>query len=93
MMEDGGTTTYESLESASVILLNEGLDQVVLVSDSFHLKRSDLIADGLGLDASLAAAPDSVVTGWTSFRRHLEEAAGVALGRLVGFDRLSDLTG
>jgi len=91
MMENAGTTTYESLESASVLLLGEGFDEVVLVSDPFHLKRSDLIADGLGLDSHVAAAPDSVVTGWTSVRRHLEEAAGVALGRLVGFDRLSDL--
>lgn len=93
LMENAGTTTYESLESASVVLLGEGLDDVVLVSDSFHLKRSDLIADGMGLDARVSAAPDSVVTGWTSARRHLEEAAGVALGRLVGFDRLSELTG
>lgn len=93
MMENAGTTTYESLESASVVLLGAGLDDVVLVSDSFHLKRSDLIADGMGLDARVSAAPDSVVTGWTSARRHLEEAAGVALGRVVGFDRLSDLTG
>jgi uncharacterized SAM-binding protein YcdF (DUF218 family) len=93
LMENGGTTTYESLESASAILLDQGLQEVVLVSDPFHLKRSDLIADGMGLDASVSAAPDSVVTGWTSARRHLEEAAGVALGRLVGFDRLSELTG
>lgn len=93
LMENAGTTTYESLESASVVLLGEGLDEVVLVSDPFHLKRSDLIADGLGLDSRVSAAPDSVVTGWTSARRHLEEAAGVALGRLIGFDRLSELTG
>jgi len=93
MMETTGATTYESLESASVVLLGQGLDDVVLVSDPFHLKRSDLIADGLGLDARVSATPTSVVTGWTSARRHLEEAAGVALGRLVGFDRLSDLTG
>ncbi len=92
LMENAGTSTYESLESAAVVLLGEGLDDVVLVSDAFHLKRSDLIADGMGLDARVSAAPDSVVTGWTSVRRHLEEAAGVALGRLVGFDRLSDLT-
>ena len=91
MMENTGATTYESLESASVLLLDDGLDDVVLVSDPYHLKRSDLIADGLGLDARVSATPTSVVTGWTSVRRHLEEAAGVALGRLVGFDRLSDL--
>ena len=92
MTENSGRSTHESLESASAMLLDAGLDDVVLVSDPYHLKRSDLIADGFGLDARVNATPTSVVTGWTSVRRHLEEAAGVALGRFVGFDRLSDLT-
>jgi uncharacterized SAM-binding protein YcdF (DUF218 family) len=93
LMENEGRTTYDSLESAAAILLGAGLDEVVLVSDPFHMKRSDLIADGLGLDAHVSATPTSVVTGWVSARRHAREAAGVALGRLVGFDRLSELTG
>lgn len=92
LMEDAGRTTYESLATASAMLLAAGLDDVVLVSDPYHLKRSELIADGFGLDARVNATPSSVVTGWSSVRRHLEEAAGVALGRFVGFDRLSDLT-
>jgi uncharacterized SAM-binding protein YcdF (DUF218 family) len=93
MMEDVGRTTYESLESAAAILFAADADDVVLVSDPFHMKRSQLIASGLGLDARLSATPSSVVTGWSSARRHVREAAGVALGRLVGFERLSDLTG
>lgn len=93
LMEDVGRTTYESLESAAEILLAGDLDEVVLVSDPFHMKRSQLIAGGFGLDARVSATPSSVVTGWTSARRHVREAAGVALGRLVGFERLSDLVG
>lgn len=93
MLENEGRTTYESLAAAAPMLLDAGLPDVVLVSDSYHLKRSDLIADGLGLNGRGSAAPDSVVTGWTSLRRHLEEAAGVAVGRIIGFDRLSDITG
>lgn len=92
MMEDAGRTTFESLEVAADQLLASGLDEVVLVSDSFHLKRSELIAAGAGLDAHGSATPSSVVGGATSVRRHLEEAAGVALGRIIGFDRLSKLT-
>ena len=92
MMEDAGRTTYESLGVAAEQLLVSGLDEVVLVSDSFHLKRSELIAAGAGLDAHGSATPSSVVGGATSVRRHLEEAAGVALGRIIGFDRLSKLT-
>ncbi len=92
LMEDIGRTTYESLESAARILAAAGLDDVVLVSDPFHMKRSQLIASGFGLDARVSATPTSVVTGWTSARRHVLDAAGVALGRLVGFERLDALT-
>lgn len=93
LMENVGRTTYGSLESAAGILLSAGLDDVVLVSDPYHMKRSQLIASGFGLDARISATPSSVVTGWSSARRHVREAAGVALGRLVGFERLSDLAG
>lgn len=93
LMENNGRTTYESLESAAGILLGADLDDVVLVSDPYHMKRSQLIASGFGLDVRLSATPSSVVTGWASVRRHVREAAGVALGRLVGFERLSDLAG
>lgn len=93
MMENAGRTTYESLDAASALLLDSGIDDVVLVSDSFHLKRSALIAGGFGLHAEVSATPTSVVDGRDGLRRNLEEAAGVAVGRVIGFDRLSDLTG
>jgi uncharacterized SAM-binding protein YcdF (DUF218 family) len=92
MMEDIGRSTYESLESAAPMLLAAEANDVVLVSDAFHMKRSELIASGFGLDARVSATPSSVVSGWTSVRRHLREAAGVALGRVVGFERLSELS-
>jgi hypothetical protein len=41
----------------------------------------------------VATTPTSVVTEWNSWRRNIQEAAGVAVGRIIGFDRLSDLTG
>lgn len=93
LIEDVGRSTYESLDSAAAILLAAGADDVVLVSDPFHMKRSELIASGFGLDARVSATPTSVVTGWTSVRRHAREAAGIALGRLVGFERLGELSG
>lgn len=92
LAETSGTTTYESLAGVAPMLRDEGIDEIVLVTDPYHAYRSQLIAKELGLDARLSTTPTSVVTGWSSARRHLEEAAGVALGRLVGFDRLSGLT-
>jgi len=93
MREDGGHTTYESLDAAADQLLAADLNDVVVVTDPYHSLRSRLIADEVGLDASLSPTPTSVVTGWSSFKREIEEAGGVALGRIIGFDRLSDLTG
>jgi hypothetical protein len=51
------------------------------------------IVEDAGFDVDVAATPSSVVTGWSSFERSVKEAAGVALGRIIGFDRLTDLTG
>lgn len=93
LMENIGRTTYQSLELASTALLGAGRDRVVLVSDPFHLKRSELIADGFGLDAVGSATPTSVVDGWQALRHDLEEAGGVAVGRIIGFERLSGLAG
>lgn len=93
LAEASGTTTFESLDAIAPVLLARGLREVMLVTDPYHAYRSQLTADEVGLDAHVSSTPTSVVTGWGSARRHLEEAAGVALGRLVGFDRLSDLTG
>lgn len=93
MLANSGRSTYESLEIASSLLLDAGLAEVVLVSDSFHLKRSELIAGGFGLHADGSATPTSVVDGREAFRRNLTEAGGVAIGRIIGFDRLSELAG
>jgi uncharacterized SAM-binding protein YcdF (DUF218 family) len=93
MREDGGHTTYESLDAAAGELRDAGLNDVVIVTDPYHSLRSRLIAEEVGLDAALSPTPTSVVTGWRSFHRELEEAGGVAVGRIIGFDRLSNLTG
>jgi uncharacterized SAM-binding protein YcdF (DUF218 family) len=100
LMEDEGSTTYESLAAVAELLESSGIGsggsdtiEVVVVTDPYHVYRSKLTAEEVGLKAHAASTPTSVVTGWTSLRRQVFEAAGVSLGRFVGFDRLSDLTG
>jgi hypothetical protein len=51
-----------------------------------------MIADDLGLRAYTSPTPTSIVTGGAAFERQLGEAAGVAVGRVIGFERLDDLT-
>jgi uncharacterized SAM-binding protein YcdF (DUF218 family) len=91
VLENLGATTYESLE-AVVDLVDDGAE-VVLVTDPYHALRSRLIADEVGLDAAVSPTTTSVVTGWGSARRQMFEAAGIAVGRIVGFDRLSGFSG
>ena len=51
-----------------------------------------LTAEEVGFTAYVSPAPDSVVVGAAELRRELAEAAGVAVGRIIGFERLSGLT-
>jgi uncharacterized SAM-binding protein YcdF (DUF218 family) len=93
VFENAGTTTFESLESTAEILGERGLHRVLLVTDPFHSLRSRLIAEEVGMEAYVAPTSTSVVTGPRSAMLHLKEGAGVAVGRLIGFARLSGLTG
>jgi uncharacterized SAM-binding protein YcdF (DUF218 family) len=88
-----GATTYESVEAAAPIMVELRIESVALVTDPYHALRSRLIVEGEGFAVDVASTPDSVVTEWNAWRRNLQEAAGVAVGRIIGFDRLSDLTG
>jgi len=86
--ESTGRTSYESLQGVAAMLADRGAEQVLVVTDPYHSLRSRLIAQSFGLEATVSPTPTSVVTGGASFGRHLQEAAGVAVGRLIGFDQL-----
>ncbi len=91
LLENAGSTTQESLTSVAQMLSERGLDDVVIVTDPYHALRSKLIAEEAGLNAGVSSTDTSVVTGFDSLSRHVQEAGGVAVGRIIGFDRLSEL--
>jgi len=91
VQEDDGSTTYESMENVADLLGTE-VESVLIVTDPYHALRSRLIAEEVGFSAYVSPADESVVTGGAEVRRDLAEAAGVAVGRVIGFDRLSALT-
>ena len=93
VFENAAASTYESLEGVADVLHSRGLRTVLLVTDPFHALRSRLTAEELGLEAYVSPTGTSVVTGGSSFSRQLQEAAGIAVGRIIGFGRLSGLTG
>jgi uncharacterized SAM-binding protein YcdF (DUF218 family) len=85
LLEDRGTDSYESLRGVAALLASRGLQEVLIVTDPYHALRSRLIAREVGLDAHVSPTPTSVVHGGEQTVRELQEAAGVALGRLIGF--------
>jgi uncharacterized SAM-binding protein YcdF (DUF218 family) len=91
VQEDAGSNTHDSLARARA-LVDESVQSVVVVTDPYHALRSKLTAEEVGFSAYVSPAPGSVVGGATELRRELAEAAGVAVGRIIGFERLSGLT-
>ena len=91
--ENTSRNTYDSLVGVQSLLAERGATRVLIVSDPFHLLRSRLIAEEVGLTAYTSPTPTTVVVGRRAWQRELAEAGGVALGRIIGFDRLLALTG
>lgn len=91
--ESVGRSSYESMEGVAELLEPLGKRSVLIVSDPFHLLRSKLSAEELGLDAYVSPTPSTTVSGGEEFAKELKEAAGVSLGRIIGFDRLLQITG
>ncbi len=81
---DGGDT-YESLLAAAN-QLGASERKVVLVTDAYHARRSEETAAEVGIDATVVAAGSD-----TSFGRRVNETVAVALGRIIGYRRLSGL--
>jgi uncharacterized SAM-binding protein YcdF (DUF218 family) len=93
LQESESHSTYASLDGVADLLHQRGLFRVLLVSDPFHSLRSRLTAQELGLVAYVSPTRTSPVQGGSATGRELQEAAGIALGRIVGFKRLLSITG
>jgi len=91
VQENAGSTTHDSLVRAQ-LLVGNSVDTVLVVTDPYHALRSRLTAEEVGFTAYVSPTPASVVRGTNEIRRELAEAAGVAVGRIIGFERLSGLT-
>ena len=93
LQESLGHSSYASLDGVATLLHQRGLFRVLLVSDPFHSLRSRLIAQELGLVAYVSPTRTSPVRGNAATAREMQEAAGIALGRIIGFKRLLSITG
>lgn len=86
VITDGGDT-YESL-LATANQLPDDQRSVVLVTDAYHALRTQQIAEEVGLDPIVVASSDD-----TSFRSLVRETAGVSLGRIISYRRVSGWIG
>lgn len=59
LVEKSSTSTYENFILSKKILEQNNLKSVIIVTEPFHIKRSSLVADKLGIDYSVSPAKDS----------------------------------
>jgi uncharacterized SAM-binding protein YcdF (DUF218 family) len=85
-IEVEGTNSYQELSAAALIIEQAGTEpEVVIVSDPYHSLRISQIAEQVGLTPHLS--PDNTSSPLRSLVR---ETAAVAVGRIVGYRRLSN---
>ena len=82
-----GRNTFEQLAASARFLRAEGIADVVLVSHPMHAHRLELVAREVGLEASVSSTKSRV-----DLRQGLRETVAVAVGRVIGFRRLSNFT-
>lgn len=91
ILEVGGRTTWGNLVLAAHKLHPLGDHDILVVTDPFHEDRSMAIATDVGLDPHPAPTRSSPISGASIVPYFLETAAGVALGRIVGYSHLHAL--
>lgn len=91
--EDVGTDTWESMTALDPVLRGRGVRTVVAVTSPWHVARAVSMLDELGFDAVGVEAPIWFTYNDAGIDRWVREIAGVALGRIVGFERLADWAG
>jgi len=85
-----GGNTYESLAAAARFLRQDDARRVMLISDAWHSYRLVDTAEELGL-IGYVSPPRSDPMSATAIRRVSRETMLVAVGRIIGYRRLSRL--
>ena len=87
LKEVDGTSTWESLAASARFLVQRHLTRVLLVTDGYHAKRVEAIADDLGLDAAVSPSRNRL-SFFGELKQLGRETVAVSLGRVIGYDRL-----
>ena len=91
ILESGGSDSWENLALAAPVLLARGDSTVLIATDPFHEARSLAIASSVGLTPSPTPTQHPAISGLSTVPFYAKETVGVAVGRIIGFDRLDSL--
>lgn len=85
LMENEGRNSADSLNGVARIASEQGIESVLIVSDGFHLFRSKMIAEDLGLTAAGVPVADGPIEAWSSTELDyvLREAAAIVAYKLT----------
>lgn len=81
LMEDTGDDTWASIQNVADVVKGHDIQKVLLVSDGFHLFRSERMANAVGFDAFSSPAPNSPIEPWSGdeFSYVIRETGAVIL--------------
>ena len=84
IIEEKGRTTLQSLQAVAAIVKQQKMNQIMLVSDGFHLFRLRVMARDLGLDTAASPAMESPIFPGTliEFRYAVREVGVFVLYKL-----------
>lgn len=83
-LEDKSYNTYQNLFNSKTIMREQGFRNAIIVSNTSHIRRSLVLAQQLGIDASGSAAPMADNT-YLTLKQYARE--GAAMLSLLVFNR------
>lgn len=89
LSESVGRSTWESIEALAPVLRRNAIRTAIVVTSDYHAARSALTLE----DAGFIVSTSGVDSARMSIRNWAREVLGVALGRVIGFDQLFELSG
>ncbi|MBH5329595.1 YdcF family protein [Eikenella sp. S3360] len=63
LLETTSRDTQQNLENTKILLYNNGLENIIIISDPYHLARAAAVADYVGLDYQTEPTPSSRYSG------------------------------
>lgn len=91
LREVQGRNTWQSLQAAARFMKARDIHTVLLVSDSFHNARIREMTLDLGLKPYVSATRTSPITGSARYPYLVKEVGEMAVGKLIGFERIAGL--